>query len=54
MGELKKRYAHKLLTNFTETLEAFLIGVSYKFFCWLQEHQEVFIEHKTTLRFLWG
>ncbi|NEQ76276.1 MAG: hypothetical protein F6K23_26495 [Okeania sp. SIO2C9] len=34
MGGLRKRYAQKPLTNFTETLEAFLTGVSYKFFCW--------------------
>ena len=32
MGGLRKRYANKFLTTFTETLEAFLTGVSYKFF----------------------
>ncbi len=34
MGGLRKRYAHKPLTNFTETLEAFLTGISENFFCW--------------------
>ena len=32
MGGLRKRYANKPLTTFAETLEAFLTGVSYRFF----------------------
>ncbi len=32
MGGLRKRYAHKPLTNFTETLEAFITGISDNFF----------------------
>ena len=42
MGGLRKRYAHKPLTTFAETLEAFLTGISYNFFCWLQNNMEVF------------
>ncbi|MDE5103269.1 MAG: IS701 family transposase, partial [Trichodesmium sp. St19_bin2] len=54
MGGLRKRYAHKLLTNFTETLEAFLTGISDNFFCWLQENQDVVAQHKVNLGFVWG
>ncbi len=54
MGGLRKRYSHKPLTNFTETLEAFLTGVSYKFFSWLQENREIFVQHKVALGFIWG
>ena len=50
MGGLIKRYAHKPLTNFTETLEAFLTGISDNFFCWLQENQDVVAQHKQDLR----
>ncbi|MCL2934624.1 MAG: hypothetical protein MGG11_20985 [Trichodesmium sp. MAG_R03] len=39
MGSLRKRYSRTTLTNFTETLEAFLTSVSYKFFCWLKENE---------------
>ncbi|NEP08197.1 MAG: hypothetical protein F6K25_05380 [Okeania sp. SIO2G4] len=31
---LRKGYSRQALTNFTETLEAFVTGVSYNFFCW--------------------
>lgn len=54
MGGLRKRYSRATLTNFTETLEAFLTGVSYKFFCWLQENQEIFAQHKADLGVIWG
>ena len=54
MGGLRKRYANKPLTNFTETLEAFLTSISYNFFCWLQEHQDVFALHKANLGLIWG
>ncbi|MDE5069424.1 MAG: IS701 family transposase, partial [Trichodesmium sp. St4_bin8_1] len=46
MGSRRKGYAHKLLTNFTETLEAFLTGISDNFFCWLQENQDVVLNIK--------
>ena len=54
MGGLRKRYANKPLTTFAETLEAFLTGVSYRFFCWLQNNRlrgnclEVYIINKNT------
>ncbi|MGD1807474.1 hypothetical protein ACP6PL_18825 [Dapis sp. BLCC M126] len=54
MGGLRKRYAHKPLTNFTETLEAFLTGISYNFFCWLQESQDIVAQYKANLGFVWG
>ena len=54
MGGLRKRYAHKSLTTFAETLEAFLTGISYRFFCWLQSNMEVFVAHKAERGFLWG
>lgn len=54
MGGLRKRYAHKPLTTFAETLEAFLTGISYNFFCWLQNNMEVFAEHKANQGFVWG
>ena len=54
MGGLRKRYAHKSLTTFAETLEAFLTGISYRFFCWLQNNMEVFVAHKAERGFDWG
>ena len=54
MGGLRKRYAHKSLTTFAETLEAFLTGISYRFFCWLQNNMEVFVAHKAERGFAWG
>ncbi len=53
MRGLRKRYANKPLTNFTETLEAFLTSISYNFFCWLQEHRDVFALHKANLGLIW-
>ena len=52
MGGLRKRYANKPLTTFAETLEAFLTGISYRFFCWLQKHKEIFAEHKAERGFV--
>ncbi|NET15605.1 MAG: hypothetical protein F6K08_23590 [Okeania sp. SIO1H6] len=52
MGGLRRGYASQTLTNFTETLEAFVTGISYNFFCLLQEHQDVFAEHKANLGFV--
>ncbi|MGL6344172.1 MAG: IS701 family transposase [Waterburya sp.] len=54
MGGLRKRYANKSLTTFAETLEAFLTGISYNFFSWLQNNMEVFAEHKANRGFVWG
>ena len=54
MGGLRKRYANKSLTTFTETLEAFLTGVSYNFWGWLQNNLELFAEHKASRGFIWG
>ena len=54
MGSLRKGYAHKPLTNFTETLAAFLTGISDNFFCWLEENQDVVAQHKANLGFVWG
>lgn len=54
MGGLRKRYANKSLTTFAETLEAFLTGISYKFFRWLQDNEELFAEHKANRGFVWG
>ncbi|MBE9047534.1 transposase [Pleurocapsales cyanobacterium LEGE 10410] len=54
MGGLRKRYANKPLRTFAETLEAFLTGISYRFFCWLQNNKEVFVEHKAERGFVWG
>lgn len=54
MGGLTKRYANKDLTTFAETLEAFLTGISYKFFRWLQDNEELFAEHQANRGFVWG
>ncbi len=54
MGGLRKRYANKDLTTFAETLEAFLTGISYKFFRWLQDNEELFAEHQANRGFVWG
>ena len=54
MGGLRKRYANKSLTTFSETLEAFLTGISYNFLCWLQNNMELFAEHKARRGFVWG
>ncbi|MDJ0534221.1 MAG: hypothetical protein QNJ70_17365 [Xenococcaceae cyanobacterium MO_207.B15] len=52
MGGLRKRYANKSLTTFAETLEAFLTGISYKFFSWLQKNMELFVAHKAERGFV--
>lgn len=54
MGGLRKRYANKPLTTLAETLSAFLTGVSYGFFCWLQNNIELFTAHKANRGFVWG
>jgi hypothetical protein len=54
MGGLRKRYANKSLATFAETLEAFLTGVSYNFFCWLQDNKQLFANHKGNQGFVWG
>ncbi|VEP16951.1 transposase (fragment) [Hyella patelloides LEGE 07179] len=54
MGGLRKRYAHKPLTTFSDTLEAFLTGISYRFFGWLQQNREIFAAHKAERGFVWG
>ena len=54
MGGLRKRYAHKSLTTFAETLEAFLTGISYNFLNWIQNNMELFAEHKASRGFVWG
>ena len=54
MGGLRKRYANKSLTTFAETLEAFLTGISYNFFSWLQNNTQLFAEHKANRGFVWG
>ena len=54
MGVLRKRYANKPLTTFAETLEAFLTGVSYGFFCWLQNNLKLFATHKSDQGYVWG
>ncbi len=54
MGGLRKRYAHKPLKTFAETKTAFLTGISYRFFSWLQQNMEVFAAHKAERGFVWG
>jgi hypothetical protein len=54
MGGLRKRYSHKPLITFAETLEAFLTGISYHFFEWIQKNLEVFAAHKAERGFVWG
>ena len=54
MGGVRKRYANKSLRTFTETLEAFLTGVSYNFLGWLQDNLKLFAEHKASQEFIWG
>lgn len=54
IGGLRKRYANKSLTTFTETLEAFSTGVSYNFWGWLQNNLKLFAEHKASRGFIWG
>ena len=54
MGGLRKRYANKPLTTFAETLEAFLTGLSYGFFCWLQNNLKLFAAHKSDRGYIWG
>ena len=50
MGGLRKRYASKPLTTFAEILEAFLTGISYGFFCWLQIKREQAIGNLATVQ----
>ena len=54
MGGLRKRYAHKPLKTFADTKTAFLTGISYGFFNWLQHNMEVFVAHKAERGFVWG
>ena len=54
MGGIRTGYTNQPLTNFTETLAAFITAISYNFFCWLREHKQIFVQHKANLGFVWG
>ena len=54
MGGLRKRYANKPLRTFAETLEAFLTGISYRFFGWFKTIKEAFVVIKAKGGFVWG
>ncbi len=53
-GGLRRRWANKPLNTFTEALEAFRTGVSYRFIAWLNNNHDVFTRHKESLGFIWA
>ena len=53
-GGFRRRWATKELKTFTDALEAFRTAMSFRFFNWLQENQDVFAAHKAKFGFVWG
>ncbi|EGJ30257.1 transposase [Moorena producens 3L] len=61
-GGLRRRWANKPLTTFTEALEAFRTAMSFRFFVrvacakhiWLTHNRQVFAAYKASLGFIWG
>ena len=52
-GGLRRRWANKPLNTFREALEAFRTAMSFRFFHWLQEHQNLFTAYKASLGYIW-
>jgi SRSO17 transposase len=53
-GGLRRRWGNKPLKTFTEALEAFRSAMSYRFFRWLQENQNLFASYKASLGYIWA
>lgn len=53
-GGLQRRWANKPLNTFAEALEAFHTAMSFRFFNWLTENQNVFAAYKKSLGFIWA
>ncbi|NES95662.1 MAG: IS701 family transposase [Desertifilum sp. SIO1I2] len=53
-GGLRRRWANKPLNTFAEALEAFRTAMSYRFFKWLHQNQDVFFAYKKALGFIWA
>lgn len=53
-GGLRRRWGNKPLKTFTEALEAFRSAMSYRFFRWLQDNQNVFTAYKASLGYIWA
>ncbi|MGK7925438.1 MAG: IS701 family transposase [Spirulina sp.] len=53
-GGLRRRWANKPLNTFREALEAFRTAMSFRFFHWLQEHQNLFAAYKDSLGYIWA
>ena len=53
-GGLRRRWANKSLNTFTEALEAFRTGISFRFVKWLKENWDVFSAYKASLGFIWA
>ena len=45
-GGLRRQWPDKRLNSFTEALEAFRSGMSFRFFEWLKENVDVFTAYK--------
>lgn len=53
-GGLRRRWANKPLSTFKEALEAFRTAMSFRFFHWLQENQNLFTSYKASLGYIWA
>ncbi|NEQ63548.1 MAG: IS701 family transposase, partial [Moorea sp. SIO4A1] len=53
-GGLRRRWANQPFNSFPEALEAFRTAISYRFFRWLEENQNLFAVYKASLGFIWA
>ncbi len=53
-GGLRRRWANKPLSTFTEALEAFRTAMSFRFVEWLNHNRDVFTAYKASLGFIWA
>ncbi len=53
-GGLRRRWANKTLSTFTDALEAFRTAMSCRFVEWLNHNRDVFVSHKAALGFIWA
>ena len=52
-GGLRRRWANKPLTTFSEALEAFRTAMSFRFFDWLTLNRDLFASYKARLGYIW-
>jgi hypothetical protein len=53
-GGLQRRWTKRPLKTFADALEAFRNAVSFRFYQWLSQHQDVFAAYKASFGLIWG